>query len=1002
MAQFLILLAAFLIRISTAAFSGGFSSDTACFAAWADRIYALGPSGFYSPDVFTDYPPGYMYLLYPIGFLVSKTGLPYLGSLHLILLRLPSILCDCITGQLLYKEAKKKFSSSHALFFSALYLFNPAVILNSSLWGQVDSVFTLFLLCTCLFLIRDNLSAAYLTYAAALLIKPQALLFAPLMLFVFIKKIFLQDFSLKKLLLHLGQIFSACLLLVLCSLPFGLKNVWQQYFSTVDSYPYASVNAYNFWALFGKSWVSQSEPFLGLPMRALSSIFILLICGFTAYLYFRPKKERTNYPFLFAFLLISIFTFSVRMHERYLYPAMLFLLLAFLYQPAKELFYFYIGFSLLHFCNTAHVLFCYDPQNYNRTAPAILLISGGTAAMTLILYAFIIKKLFFKAASPRKEPKAPFQLPVPPKASAPGLVLKRADWCILLLLTLLYSGFALYDLGDTKAPVTGMTLSQKESITLNFGASVPVSLHYYIAPWHGRNFLIEELNVADNTWTNWGYIQLNNVFNWQETALPGSGTTGQIRLTLSDDSASLLELVFLDGNGNVLPPLNAADYPALFDEASLYPARSSFRNGTYFDEIYHARTAYEFLLGLPAYENTHPPLGKILIALGIALFGMNPFGWRIIGTLFGIAMVPFSYLFARKLTDNIPVSALICTFFTFDFMHFTQTRIATIDVYITFFVILMYFFLYCYCQKSFYDTPLVKTFLPLGACGICMGLGIASKWTGVYAGLGLAVLFFATLFQRYREYLFARSAPNGSTNGISHRQILSSFREKTLKTILFCLLFFVLVPAVIYLLSYLPFQDYSEDNLLLRLIHNQQNMFRYHSTLNATHPYSSSWYEWPIIKRPIWYYSGILTGSAGSGGIREGISAFGNPLVWWAGIPAFFYMLFLIFTRRDKKAGFLTIGYLAQYLPWFFVTRITFIYHYFPSVIFVALMDGYSVLQLKKHLSARCFAGICFLLGISAFLLFLLFYPVLSGQPIDAAYVARWLRWFPGWVLVSG
>ena len=210
------------------------------------------------------------------------------------------------------------------------------------------------------------------------------------------------------------------------------------------------------------------------------------------------------------------------------------------------------------------------------------------------------------------------------------------------------------------------------------------------------------------------------------------------------------------------------------------------------------------------------------------------------------------------------------------------------------------------------------------------------------------------------------------------------------------------MPAVIYLLSYLPFQDYSEDNLLLRLIHNQQNMFCYHSTLNATHPYSSSWYEWPIIKRPIWYYSGILTGSAGSGGIREGISAFGNPLVWWAGIPAFFYMLFLIFTRRDKKAGFLTIGYLAQYLPWFFVTRITFIYHYFPSVIFVALMDGYSVLQLKKHLSARCFAGICFLLGISAFLLFLLFYPVLSGQPIDAAYVARWLRWFPGWVLVSG
>ena len=57
-------------------------------------------------------------------------------------------------------------------------------------------------------------------------------------------------------------------------------------------------------------------------------------------------------------------------------------------------------------------------------------------------------------------------------------------------------------------------------------------------------------------------------------------------------------------------------------------------------------------------------------------------------------------------------------------MHFTQTRIATIDVYITFFVIAMYYFMYSYCTMSFYDTPLYKTFVPLGLCGICMGFGI--------------------------------------------------------------------------------------------------------------------------------------------------------------------------------------------------------------------------------------------------------------------------------------
>lgn len=137
--------------------------------------------------------------------------------------------------------------------------------------------------------------------------------------------------------------------------------------------------------------------------------------------------------------------------------------------------------------------------------------------------------------------------------------------------------------------------------------------------------------------------------------------------------------------------------------------------------------AYEFLHGLPTYENTHPPLGKILISVGIAIFGMNSFGWRIMGTLFGIAMLPFLYLLGKKMTGNTPAAALTCFLFAFDFMHFTQTRIATIDVYITFFVIAMYYFMYSYCSMSFYDTPLHKTFIPLGLCGVCMGLALPAN-----------------------------------------------------------------------------------------------------------------------------------------------------------------------------------------------------------------------------------------------------------------------------------
>ena len=283
-----------------------------------------------------------------------------------------------------------------------------------------------------------------------------------------------------------------------------------------------------------------------------------------------------------------------------------------------------------------------------------------------------------------------------------------------------------------------------------------------------------------------------------------------------------------------------------------------------------------------------------------------------------------------------------------------------------------------------------------------MGLGVASKWTGVYAGVGLALIFFSVLFRRYREYLYAQKNPAGRTEGIQHKHIVERFLPHTRKTIRFCLVFFVAIPALIYLLSYLPFRDYGDRWLLSRMIHNQGTMFEYHSGLEATHDFASPWHEWPSMKRPIWYYSRIVTGVYKEGGLREGISSFGNPAVWWLGIPAALYMIYLWWEKKDRTAAFLFVGYLAQYLPWFFVTRITFIYHYFPSVVFVVLMIMYSLLQWKSRMekhNRRAFPALLLVYGAAAVGLFLLFYPVLSGQPVEAAFVDKYLRWFPDWVL---
>ncbi len=1030
----LLFCAAGVLRILAAALSQGFGTDTACFASWADRIFTLGPGGFYSPDVFTDYPPGYMYVLWVLGAVRNLLGMEYYSVPHLILLKLPAIACDLACGLLLYKECAGKCSQKQAFFLCAAYLFNPAVILNSSVWGQVDSVFTLAVVFMCLCLIRGKMYPAYLSFAVGVLIKPQTLLFAPVLLAGIIDHVFLTDFSWQKFFKNLIQGLSAVAALVLASMPFGLLNVWKQYFSTVGSYPYAAVNACNLWGLFGLNWISQDETFLGIPYRIFGTAAIAAAIVLVLLLSLRNKRDHEKYPFLGALLVLSIYVFSVRMHERYMYPGLLLLLLAYVYKPSKHIYLCYGAFSILHFYNTANVLFYYDPSNYDRKSTLILLVSAGMLLCGVFLY-YITYKLYrgagaeavaWKPSASGSYTKSVRITPLPPMASRRAPKLKLADILCMSVITLIYSCIALYDLGDGHAPVSTFDLEENQSIALDFGSQIPVTLSYYMAPWQDRVFTLDSQSQEGGEWINFGEVTLRNVFTWQ-TVFVDTGAS-RIRLTLKDNQASMIEWCFLDAEGNLLRPLNADAYPGLFDEQELHPEESSFRNSMYFDEIYHGRTAYEFVNGLTSYENTHPPLGKIFIALGTLLFGMNPFGWRIAGTLFGIAMVPFLYLFARRISESTSVSALACVLFTFDFMHFTQTRIATIDVYITFFVIVMYYLMYQYWSVSFYDTELKKTWLPLGACGVCMGLGVASKWTGVYAGIGLALIFFSVLYKRYREYLYAKKKPTGQTAGILHKKIIESFAPCTKKTILFCLVFFVALPALIYLLSYLPFRDYSDRGLFDRMLHNQETMFSYHSGLESTHDYSSPWHEWPTIKRPIWYYSRILPpkeseenlegtanpeGAEGleksespekSEGLREGISAFGNPAVWWMGIPAAFYMIYLWFNKKDRTAGFLFTGYLAQYLPWFFVTRITFIYHYFPSVAFVVLMIIYSMMQWKPAIEKRskyAFPAMALLYGTLVVVLFAMFYPVLSGQPVSPSYVAKYLRWFESWTLTA-
>ncbi len=1003
--------AAFVVRIIAAAVYKGNETDMNCFLIWSQNVFEDGLSKFYLSDSFHDYPPGYMYILYIVGAIRALFSWAWDSKASIVLTKLPAIIADMFTAYLIFKIASKRLKESGAALLSAVYLFCPMVILDSAVWGQTDSVFTVFMVLMCYLITEKKLILSYFVFAIGILIKPQSLFFTPVLICGIIDQVFLEDFNWKKFFKNLVLGVAAILMIGVLMLPFGFSQALNQYTGTLKSYEYASINAYNFWNMLGHNWTSQYDRLLGVQYKTWGTIAIVLTVIISIIISLRCKKNAGKYYFIGGFVVTTVFMFAVRMHERYLFPAMVMFLLAFAVRLRKEIYMLYVLVSTVAFYNAAHVLFVYDNTNFNSKAPIPIAISIGLL-LTVVFMFYAAAKLYFKpvddseeisdimAQIEKKNQKMQGKMTNnnPIKKSAVLAKMTKKDFIALGIITLVYAVIAFARLGDMNAPKSEYSLVKQGAVTFDMGAEVNVAkLWDFLGYKNNPTYYIEYTNDVNGEWTTlcgqgseW---DAGSVFTWNQKDINVSARYFRISPSAENGEDSILELVFTDADGNLLEPVNAKEYKNLFDEQKLFTGRSTNLNGTYFDEIYHARTAYEMIHHLYCYENTHPPLGKAIMAVGILIFGMCPFGWRFMGTLFGVLMIPIIYNFAKKFFGETWICIVTTLLFTFDFMHFVQTRIATIDVFVTLFIMLSYYFMYCYTKLNFYDTPLKKTFIPLGLCGIAMGLSWASKWTGIYSSAGLCVIFFIQMYKRFREYQYANKNIDGSTDGISHKYISDNFVKMFMKTIGFCCIFFVVIPVIIYTLSYIPFSDGTDRTFITKVIEAQKTMFNYHSALSDTHPYSSKWYQWPIMYKPMWYYSGITADN-----LREGISAFGNPLVWWAGIPAFVYMLYLIYKDRDKKAIFLTLGYLSQYAPWLMVTRTVFIYHYFPSVPFVTVMLGYSFYKIvqKNPQRKKC----VFVYTVAAIVLFAMFYPVLSGYPITISY-ANILKWFDSWVLVQ-
>ena len=1042
---------ALVVRLAVAVTVRGYDVDMNCFEGWASRMAQVGPLDFYTSEMFCDYPPGYMYVLWLCGSLIRALGLSIDSPASWLIIKLVPMLMDIGCAYLVYRTAKESLGHWVAVLLGALFAFNPAAVINSAAWGQADGVLTALLLISMLSAAHGHYLAALPVFAVAALVKPQALMLAPLGLAMLVLEVVESEEKGKTFLRMLGGVALGLGLWLALALPYiwalpqdllvksasalpqalrPLGWLMGQYGGVLDRYSYITVNACNLYELLGMNWTNMDT----IPSVAIFSIIMMAAAYAYALFLYIKGKDRGKVFLCGAVLLSLVYAFAPMMHERYLYPALALLLLAYVFDRDLRLL---IGFAVLSFTQLVNVALVLEnthliagQQSLNHLISLINVLCCAFLAWTgwemcVSGHMISITRVYRPAVVKQKE-KEKAQGAVADslfKGRDARLNLKRKDWTFMVLLTALYAVVAFPNLGSMSAPQTQWKATASgEQITFDLGQVDDFTLAYYGGIC--KSTFLVQFSEDGLVWSEAHYAQYNEgqIFSWHwyqpsekeddkfyvvDESEGYIQRARYIRLTAERAGLTLFEVGFLDENGQVLPIASVYsvggsagriyDPKALIDEQETVPPYPSYLNGMYFDEIYHGRTAYEHMTGEHAYEYTHPPLGKVLIMAGIRLFGMTPFGWRFMGALFGVMMVPLMYLLGKQLFRRSSLAFIGAFLMASDCMHFTQSRLATIDVFAVFFIMLMYLFMIRYAMMSFYHAKLHRTLIPLGLSGVSMGLAIACKWIGIYGAIGLAFIFFFTLVQRYREYRYAKRNLRTLDQDLRRvaQRAVKQFGRSALITLGFCLVFFLMVPAVIYYFSYYWHLSPDGNFNLEGVWAMQKSMFAYHRSITwNSHFFESPWYEWPLIVKPMWYFSGSDYLPAN---LVSSISCMGNPVVWWGGLLSLIWVMArLAFAARgDRRYLFIVVGFLAQYVPWILVPRCTFIYHYFASVPFIILATV-AVLEWVRKRSPRVYR-----IGATAYcalasVMFIAFYPLMSGLKVLRSYAQnlRWFNWY--------
>ena len=443
----------------------------------------------------------------------------------------------------------------------------------------------------------------------------------------------------------------------------------------------------------------------------------------------------------------------------------------------------------------------------------------------------------------------------------------------------------------------------------------------------------------------------------------------------------------------------------------------------YFDEVYYAEDAQQYLAdGVEATFAVHPPVGKWLIAAGIAAAGDDPVGWRLAAAVAGTLLVGATYLLARHLVPGVGGAALAAFLVMVDGLALVQSRISMLDIFLALFVVVGLWLLLVDLAGQWSRVDDVVAPRDDGApapavprrahhwrhaAGLVLGLGVATKWSGLFA-LGLAGLIALLSELAFRRRTTGRllAAP-----GRLLRALVVPF---------------VLLPAAVYVLSYAGwFANYENTRLGQERCaeqpcevafteiatdwwRDQQDIARFHDGLEGDHPYRASPATWFLLQRPVaYYYEDCPTDRPTetedgeepeecvvSEGHKAEILAVGNPIVWWLALAAYPLLGWRLVARRDWRAGVILLVILVQVLPWYFIGRPSFLFYALPAVPFIALALASGSVRAAR---VRALRWVPALVAVASVAMLWWLWPVLVGTELsDDAWRLRLL--FDSWI----